>query len=156
MRLYHSSDQIVEKPDLLHSRDFLDFGKGFYLTSMKKQAISYAERFKRRFGEAWINVYELEEIGAGWKSLVLEAYDKEWLDFVASCRAGTDSSDFDIVSGGIADDKVIRTLDRYFKGEISDDTALGLLIYEKPNIQYCIRSQELLDGKLKYIESERI
>lgn len=32
MKLYHSSTQSVVVPDTAHSRDYLDFGKGFYLT----------------------------------------------------------------------------------------------------------------------------
>ena len=31
MKLYHASYCIIKKPDVLHSRDNLDFGKGFYL-----------------------------------------------------------------------------------------------------------------------------
>lgn len=30
MRLYHASTQCIEKPDVFHSRDKLDFGRGFY------------------------------------------------------------------------------------------------------------------------------
>ena len=36
MKLYHSSTVKVENPDLEHSRDYLDFGKGFYLTSLRE------------------------------------------------------------------------------------------------------------------------
>ena len=61
MRLYHASTSIIEKPDVLHSRDKLDFGKGFYLTAIRKQAVRYAERFTRRGKEAFINEYELDE-----------------------------------------------------------------------------------------------
>ncbi|MDE6348525.1 MAG: DUF3990 domain-containing protein [Bacteroides sp.] len=78
------------------------------------------------------------------------------MQFVAKCRAGKDDMDYDIVIGGIADDKVIQTLDRYFEGELSEDETLGLLKYEKPNIQYCIRSQSVLDQCLKYIKSEQL
>lgn len=48
MRLYHASTQCIEKPDVLHSRDNLDFGRGFYLTAMREQAVRYAERFTRK------------------------------------------------------------------------------------------------------------
>lgn len=48
------------------------------------------------------------------------------------------------------------TLDRYFEGEISDIETIGLLKYEKPNIQYCIRSQKMLNECLKHIESSRL
>lgn len=33
MILYHASTLCIVKPDVLHSRDKLDFGKGFYLTA---------------------------------------------------------------------------------------------------------------------------
>lgn len=34
MKLYHASSLSVEKPDTIHSREFLDFGRGFYLTTI--------------------------------------------------------------------------------------------------------------------------
>lgn len=61
-----------------------------------------------------------------------------------------------IIIGGIANDRVIQTLDRYFEGELSVDETLGLLKYEKPNNQYCIRSQQMLDKCFKHIESLRL
>jgi len=61
-----------------------------------------------------------------------------------------------MVIGGIANDKVIRTLDRYFAKEIDAEQTLGLLKYEKPNIQYCIRSQAMLDKCLTHIESKQL
>lgn len=156
MKLYHSSTISVDHPDTVHSRDFLDFGKGFYLTTIHEQAVKYAQRFIRRQREAWLNTYDFTFEESDWKVLRFEAYDLRWLDFVAQCRAGNDSSDFDIVIGGIANDKVIRTLDRYFEGEISAEDAIGILKYEKPNVQYCIRSQRMLDECLRHIESVKL
>lgn len=156
MKLYHSSSLAVEHPDTLHSPEFLDFGKGFYLTSIHEQAVKYAQRFIRRNRAAWLNTYEFNFESSKWKVLQFNAYDKDWLQFVAKCRAGKDDTDFDIVIGGIANDKVIETLDRYFEGELSEDKTLGLLKYEKPNIQYCIRSQRMLDLCLTYLESARL
>ena len=153
MKLYHSSNTSVERPDTIHSRDYLDFGKGFYLTSLHGQAVKYAQRFIRRNQKAWINSYEFIYDPVKWKVLQFEAYDKAWLDFVSKCRAGEDDTDFDIIIGGIANDRVIQTLDRYFEGELSMEETLGLLIYEKPNNQFCIRSQKMLDECLKHIES---
>lgn len=156
MRLYHSSDVSVEKPDTAHSRDYLDFGKGLYLTSIHEQAERYGQRFIRRQRNAWLNTYEFEFEPSEWKILTFDCYDRAWLNFVANCRAGKDETDFDLVIGGIANDKVIQTLDRYFDGELSEDETLGLLKYEKPNIQYCIRSQSMLNECLKHIESNRL
>lgn len=157
MKLYHSSNLIVEHPDILHSRKYLDFGRGFYLTSIYEQAVRYAQRFKRRGQEAWLNVYDFsmnEE--TKWKILRFDSYDKQWLDFVAQCRDGQDVGEYDMVIGGIANDRVIITLDRYFAGEISQEDTLGILKYENPNIQYCIRSEKMLKECLTYIKSEQI
>ena len=157
MKLYHSSNTVIEHPDTQHSRKYLDFGRGFYLTSLYDQAVRYAQRFKRRGQTAWLNIYELPDIAENqWNIKKFESYNKEWLDFVAQCRDGKDIGDFDMIIGGIANDKVIMTLDRYFIGEISEDETLGLLKFEKPNIQYCIRSEQMLQECLTYIESKHI
>ncbi len=156
MKLYHSSNCAVPNPDIVHSRDFLDFGKGFYLTSIREQAEKYGQRFIRRKQEGWLNCYEFKCFFSEWKVLEFDAYDRKWLKFVAKCRGGNDDTDYDLVIGGIADDRVVQTLDRYFLGEISEETALGLLKYEKPNIQYCIRSQRMLDECLSHLENEKL
>lgn len=157
MKLYHSSNIIVEFPDTMHSRNYLDFGRGFYLTSLYDQAIRYAQRFKRRGQTAWLNTYKISLSEKKlWKIKRFETYDKDWLDFVAQCRNGNDVGDYDMIIGGIANDRVIMTLDRYFSNEISQEEALGLLRFEKPNIQYCIRSERMLQECLTYIESKQI
>lgn len=156
MILYHTSDQIIETPDILHSRDFLDFGKGFYLTHYREQAEKYGLRFKVRNRMPWVNSYNFEFLETEWSILKFEEYNQDWLEFIAKCRSGKDCSEYDLIIGGVADDKVIRTLDRYFLGEIGEEEALGLLKYEKPNIQYCIRSQEMLDKCLRFIEGVKI
>lgn len=153
MILYHSSDVEVTSPDTLHSRDNIDFGKGFYLTTLRDQAVSYAGRFTRRNKTAWLNTYEFSHEPSEWKVIAFDSYSRDWLDFISKCRSGNDDTDYDLVIGGIANDNVLRTLDRYFHGEIDADQTLGLLKYEKPNIQYCIRSQAMLDRCLTHIES---
>ena len=123
MKLYHSSNMSVEHPDTKHSRKYLDFGCGFYLTSFQDQAVRYAQRFKRRGQQAWLNTYDLVCDESEWKVKRFEAYDNQWLDFVARCREGEDVSNYDLIIGGIANDRVIITLDRYFAGEISQEEA---------------------------------
>ena len=156
MVLYHSSTVSVETPDVSFSRDFLDFGKGFYLTTLYDQAVKYAQRFKRRKRPAWLATYECDFDPVDWKIRRLESYDREWLRFVSKCRAGKDESNVDLVIGGSADDQVVQTIERYFAGELSENDALGLLRYEKPNNQYCIRSQRMLDECLKHKYSEEL
>lgn len=112
--------------------------------------------FLRRKKTAWINVYELDENWENWKVLRFDSYNKDWLEFVSKCRMGKTVDDYDIVIGGIANDRVIVTLDRYFAGELSQEETLGFLRFEKPNIQYCIRSERMIKESLTYIESEKI
>ncbi len=40
MKLYHASTCIIESPDVYHSRDLLDFGKGFYLTKLRSLLVT--------------------------------------------------------------------------------------------------------------------
>ena len=43
MILYHGSDVVVEHPDNQHSKEHLDFGVGFYTTSVQVQAERWAK-----------------------------------------------------------------------------------------------------------------
>ena len=158
MRLYHASTIRIEKPDVLHSRDKLDFGRGFYLTRIREQAVRYAERFTRRGMEAFINEYELDEEASGFVIKTFPTYDEEWLDYVMTlCRKGllTELS-YEAVVGGIANDKVFNTVDLYFAGVITKEEALGRLKYEKPNHQMCVLNGQMLDRHLHFIKAERI
>lgn len=58
MLIYHASYMRVERPDTHHSRQNLDFGKGFYATVMQSQAERYAQRFILRNRKGILNVYE--------------------------------------------------------------------------------------------------
>lgn len=40
MEVYHASMVRVERPDVYHSRKFLDFGQGFYVTTLKAKPSS--------------------------------------------------------------------------------------------------------------------
>ena len=157
MRLYHASTIVIEKPDVLHSRDKLDFGRGFYLTMFREQAIRYAERFTRRGREAFVNEYELDEETPGYNVKSFPSYDEEWLDYVALCRKGQQPEQaYDAVSGGVANDKVFNTVDLYFAGIITKEEALGRLKYEKPNHQLCVLNGQMLDRHLHFINAEKV
>ena len=141
-----------------HSRKFLDFGQGFYVTTLKDQAVKYAQRFIRRGKEAWLNIYELDEdfMSSSFIIREFEKYDANWLDFVVACRKGIIIGNYDIVKGGIANDKVFRTVDLFFSGDITKEEALRRLLFELPNDQLCIRSQKILDNYLTFKDSIRL
>ena len=77
MIVYHSSAVVVDNPDIFHSRRYLDFGKGFYLTTIYEQAVRYAERFLRRGRTAWVNYYSLSFSFEDWKIKSFHSYDSE-------------------------------------------------------------------------------
>ena len=156
MKLYHASNCIIDTPDVYHSRDLLDFGKGFYLTALEEQARKYSQRFLFRGDKAFLNHYILNDDLSEYNVKKFEAYNEEWLDFVAACRAEKPTELYDIVSGGIADDKVFNTIDLYFSGNISKTEALERLAFIHPNHQICITSQKVISKSLHFIEAEEI
>ena len=77
IRLYHTSNVEICTPDVLHSRNHLDFGRGFYLTSLRDQAEKYGQRFLRKGETAVMNIYELnDESLQEFSRIVFEAYDR--------------------------------------------------------------------------------
>lgn len=144
MEVYHTSNVCVKNPDTVHSRRELDSGPGFYFTTIRQQAEKYAFRFIKRNEPAFLNIYDFSECWKGWRVKRFDCYGEEWLDFVISCRNGDVVGDYDLIVGGIADDKVFDTLDLYTDKLISKDEAIKRLAYVKPNIQYCIRTDAML------------
>lgn len=59
MIVFHTSNTPVPQPDVLHSRKYLDFGQGFYVTPTKMQAVNYAQRFTKWGEDAFLNSYEM-------------------------------------------------------------------------------------------------
>jgi len=161
MILYHGSYISVEKPDISFSRDRTDFGKGFYLTPIRSQAISWAKRFRNERGAAIISEYTFlskigEKLPDNIKILEFDSHSIEWLDFITSCRLGTISDQWDLVIGGVANDKVFDTLQLYFDELLGAEEAIGRLRYNKPNYQYCFKLQSLIDVYLKFTGSEKL
>jgi hypothetical protein len=145
MILYHGSFVVVDKPDLAHSRPNVDFGKGFYTTPIYEQAEKWCERFKRRGKDSIIASYEFDETAyEALKVLKLDAYSEEWLDFILNCRRGQDITDYDLVIGGVANDKVFNTVELYFDGLIDKKETINRLRYEKPNLQIAFRTEKAL------------
>lgn len=156
MEVYHASPVIVEHPDTAHSRAYLDFGSGFYTTTIYEQAQKYGARFTRRGKDAFLNTYELADDLSQWKVVEFKQYNEVWLDFVTECRSGKIVDNYDIVIGGIANDKIFRTIDLYYAGDINKEECLRRLIYEKPNNQICIRTQRVLDECLTFKSFQRL
>lgn len=158
--LYHGSTLSIERPLAGVGRADLDFGKGFYLTSLRTQAEQWAVRMQliRAQDTAWLNIYEFdkEQVFSSncYRCLRFDAYDRQWLDFIIASRKGKEPwKGYDCIEGGVANDKVIDTVEDYFSGIITIEQALGQLVYAKPNHQICLLNQELIDCHLHYVNS---
>ncbi len=154
MTVYHGGAMAIENPDLLHSRKAVDFGPGFYVTPILQQACGWCEKRKRRFGTAVVSMYELEEeYLRGLRVLRFDSYSEEWLDFIVSCRTENDATDWDVVIGGVANDKVFDTLEAFFDGFATKAQTMDKLQFQQPNLQICLRTEASL-GTLKFIWSK--
>lgn len=156
--LYHGSNVVVEHPLVNIGRRDLDFGPGFYLTPLAEQAAKWAKRIMtiRRAGQAIVNSYEYTP-NKECKIKRFEAYDKEWLDFIVDSRKGKQPwNGFDIIEGGVADDRVIDYIEAYINGYADIENTLSKLIYHKPSWQICILNQDIVDKYLHFKNSERI
>ncbi|MCI6537972.1 MAG: DUF3990 domain-containing protein [Lachnospiraceae bacterium] len=145
MKVYHGSWLEISNPDLEHSRMDVDFGKGFYTTLIWEQAVKCCGKFKRRGKKGIVSVYDFDETTCqNLKILKFESYSEEWLDFILRCRRKMDDSSYDIVMGGVANDKVFNTVELYFDQLIDKREAINRLRYEKPNMQICFRTEAAL------------
>ena len=61
MTLYHGSNQIVTVIDFAKSKPNKDFGKGFYLSADKQQALEMAE-YKTFMLSNHLNAYERNKV----------------------------------------------------------------------------------------------
>ena len=160
MILFHGSNMEVATPFVHLGRNNLDFGKGFYVTTLLKQATRWAETIVRLRlkGAATINKYELDYDGiknAGFTILSFAEYNEEWLDFIVANRNGELRwKQYDLIEGGIANDRVFDTIENYMSGGIDKQTALGRLRYEHPNNQICILNQKIIDRHMVYLGCE--
>lgn len=157
MTLYHGSYLEISKPDLKHSRTNVDFGIGFYTTPLYDQAVKWCEKFKRRGKNGVISCYKFNENAYNeLKVQRFDSYSEEWLDFILLCRSGKDNTDYDIVVGGVANDKVFNTVELYFDRLIDKNEAIKRLRFEKPNLQICFRTERAIEQYLHFEGSEQI
>lgn len=158
MIVYHGSIEILKNPDVMHSKKYLDFGQGFYLTTFENQAKKWAARKGMRQKKTPIvNVYEMSEEWQNLKVLSFEKENEEWLDFVCACRKGEPlNKEYDIIIGNVADDDVFKTVDMYFRGLWDKKKVLSELRYYKMNNQICIVNQETLNRLLTYQNSYEV
>lgn len=130
MLIYHGSNVVVDKPEVLASGYAKDFGYGFYCTMLEQQARRWAIN-KRNPHIVCIYDYVPDE------SLVIKSFGKmtdEWLDFVTACRHG-EKHEYDIVEGPMADDQIWDYVEDFMSGRITREAFWELAKFKHPTHQ---------------------
>ena len=158
--VYHGGTEPIVTPIGRFGRPNLDFGQGFYVTNLREQAIAWANNMARnRKQPAILNRYIMnrEAILQHMRCNIFEAYDAEWLEFIIGNRNGLNpAKEYDYVEGGVANDRVVDTVNLYTVGLIDLDTALRELSKHQPNNQMCILNQEIISKYFVYDGTESL
>ncbi len=157
MRLYHGSNLVIDSINLAMCRPYKDFGKGFYLTDIEKQAEKMAIRVSKIYGGVpVVNSYEISDNFRERSEIKVKDFgvqtSEEWAKFVMNNRNRTFSdvknalcnkdNKYDIVIGPVADDNM-ALLFRQYEHEIIDfDTLLKGMIYKKTSSQYSFHTEK--------------
>lgn len=153
MIVYHGSTDVIKQPDVKHSYRLLDFGQGFYVTTVKEQAVRWARRKSalKKGITAMVNCYKMAEEFGELKHKTFPKDMMEWIDFVCRCRDGShDYPKYDVISGKVANDKVFRVVDLYRTGIWEKERALKE-IKAYPNYdQIAFITQKAIDQLLIY------
>jgi len=143
--LYHGTISLFNKPDANKGKPFKDFGRGFYVSPEKQNAINIASRNKlieesrnKRLKKtenvsAYLYTFELDlSILKDYSVKEFTNADKEWLLFVLANRSSRDKShSYDVVIGPTANDDTRASLRAYNAGaygEQDSDEAMNILI----------------------------
>lgn len=159
MIVYHGSTEIVEKPDVEHSYRLLDFGRGFYVTTVKEQAERWARRKADIFGKnkAIVNIYRVNDDTNGFQVKFFKEDLIEWIDFVCRCRDGEkDYQKYDVIFGKVANDKVFRVVDMYHTGIWDKERALKEIKVYPSYDQIAFINQRAIDRLLQFEAFEEV
>ncbi len=145
MQVFHGSYLEIEKIDLDKCQANKDFGKGFYVTKIRKQAEEWAAIIGKIHQTKGIVTefifYERAFSEKNLKTLRFAEYNDEWFDFIILNRnleTTEQQHDYDIIEGPVADDKVQKRINRYLEGIISrEDFFEQLSKYPEPSHQIC-------------------
>ena len=155
MKLYHGSTVDIISIDLSKSKPNKDFGRAFYLSVDKRQAMEMA-RFRAAFEETKpvVNVYEFDEsLFPQFRYKRFEDYSREWAQFVYDHRTdpqGCTLHDYDIVYGPIANDRIGAQITRFKQGYITFDEFLKRIQYIKGvTFQYAFCTQRAIEKLIK-------
>ena len=153
MIVYHGTIEIIRKPDILHSYRNLDSGKGFYVTTVKKQAERWALRKAEMTfaSKALVNVYLMKDSLNDYRVKEFADDLNEWIEFVCACRDGKGIyQDYDIIKGKVADDQVYRVVNLYKTGVWDKQRAIAEMKPYDLYDQIAFITQKTIDSLLTF------
>lgn len=149
MTVFHGGPVEVKDPRIVVGRFAKDFGPGFYCTVIREQAVRWAKRLPTSV----VNEYTVR-IGSSLRVLEFKEMTDEWLDFIASCRAGVPHT-YDIVIGPMANDQVWNYVADYLDGIITKEQFWVLARFKYPTHQIAFCSEDSLKC-LTFVSSEEV
>lgn len=158
MEVYHGSNIEINQIDFNKYRPYKDFGKGFYLTTIKAQAEKMASRVARIYGgKPCVTIFDFDEAAITNRELNVRVFNepnKEWAMFVINNRNSTFSpasdlecnldNKYDLVIGPIADDDLALLFRQFSKGFIDVDTLVRAMKYKDLTNQYSFHTEKSL------------
>lgn len=143
MKLYHGTNMDFSEINLRMCKPNKDFGRGFYLTDIRKQALEMAVRRCdiEQCGTPVVQEYEFDEHFLHDGSMNVKIFNgvsEEWAEFILKNRKARKNAthDYDIVIGPVADDGVVYQLNLYMQHFITISQLVKGLEYRKLNSQY--------------------
>lgn len=141
--LYHGSKSGIVGEIAPTSREHCDFGKGFYMGTEMAQPLTLicnypdAKLYTLKVDLSGLKILDIE-VGIDWALLV--AYNRGKMDPVQGTaiynRIAEMADGCDMLIGFIANDRMFVVLDRFFKGEITDEALVHSLSALKLGKQY--------------------
>jgi hypothetical protein len=165
--LYHGSYTAVVQPDIVKCAKNKDFGQGFYLTTDKAQADTFAKiALQKAYQNYLLDSSQDFGVVSAFKYTTIESLDiktfetadSHWLRCIVAHRKSgkfaqtvRDYKHYDIIGGKIANDNTNATIMLYMSGGYgtvgssqAENTCISLLLPERLKDQYCFRTEKAL------------
>lgn len=167
MKLYHGSKNGIKgiiQPDL--SRDMCDFGKGFYMGDNPEQPVGLIAGWEQHklyemdFQENGLNIKRFGntyEEQLDWALFIAYNRNPQWYAAQKKLceRYKSYHSDYDVIIGLIANDKMFQLLERFYDGTLCDRALIDGLSRVRLGNQYVLKSKRACSGEHLQIVSER-
>ena len=158
MILYHGSNMKIRNIDLSLCQPYKDFGRGFYLTSLKNQAENMGNRVAHLHGgnscvtpflldetifeDRWVHIMSFENPCKDWALFVMNNRNRRYAD-VKNPLCNQDNK-YDMVTGAIANDDLAFLFRTFNSGLIDIDALIKGLKYKQLTNQYSFHTEKAI------------